>query len=487
MSSSFQKKSSQIFLTLFIGIVVISFMVSGPMFNTGTPDSIGSVAGHDIKVREFNAEVQRQSEFYANILNGGQPLTSQQMSQYKVYDNAIRNLVFQKLRIVVADDLGIVVSNEEVINDIQNQPYFQTNKQFDITKYKALLSYNKFTPEDYENETKDRVALRRLQNIVQHVPLSKGLENELNELYQDQRNAKIISLKHSEVRKLVNVSDKEITKFLSNEENKSKVEALFNEKKPVLSTPEQVRTRHILITVDEGNEEEALKQAKKIRKEVNPKNFVRLAKKYTQEPQGKENGGDLNWVKRGQMVPEFEKAAFALKKGEISEPVKTSYGYHIIYAQDRKDAVVAKLENHERSLAKEILQKEIDIKDMVAKASTEIKNAAGSGKALERLKKKYNLKVKDQTINKLEGAGPTGSLDEKQTAQIFSKESGLFTFDEATQTTIVATKPADEKDVKSYNIEGLTNISSQQMIKNLLDNLSKEYSFKQNKYAQLPQ
>lgn len=487
MSSSFQKKSSQIFLTLFIGIIVISFMVSGPMFNTGTPDSIGSVAGQDIKVREFNAEVQRQSEFYANILNGGQPLSTQQMSQYKVYDNAIKNLVFQKLRVVVADDLGIVVSNEEVINDIQNQPYFQTNKQFDITKYKALLSYNKFTPEDYESETKNRIALKRLQNIIQHVPISKGLEKELNELYQDQRNAKIITLKHSEVRKLVKVSNSDITNFLSKDENKAKIEALFNEKKPVLSTQEQVKTRHILITLDDENEAEALKQATKIRKEVNAKNFVRLAKKYTQEPQGKSNGGDLNWVKRGQMVPEFEKAAFSLKKGQISGPVKTSYGYHIIFAEDRKNAVVAKLEDHQRDLAKEVLQKEIDIKDMVAKANTEVKKAAANSKALTRLKKKYNLAVKEQTINKLEGAGPTGSLNEKQTTEIFTKDSGIFTFNDATQTTIVATKPAVSTDSKSYDIAGLTNINSQQMIKSLLDNLSKEYTFKQNKYAQIPQ
>ena len=126
MSSNFQKKSSQIFLTLFIGIIVISFMVSGPFFNTGTPDSIGSVAGHDIKVRDFNMEVQRQSDFYSKFIGGGQPLTSQQMSQYKVYDNAIRNLVFQKLRVVLAEDLGVLVSKDEVINDIKNTSYFHS-------------------------------------------------------------------------------------------------------------------------------------------------------------------------------------------------------------------------------------------------------------------------------------------------------------------------------------------------------------------------
>ncbi|EPZ49919.1 PPIC-type PPIASE domain protein [Bacteriovorax sp. BAL6_X] len=487
MSSNFQKKSSQIFLTLFIGIIVVSFMVSGPFFNTGTPDSIGSVAGHDIKVRDFNMEVQRQSDFYSKFIGGGQPLTSQQMSQYKVYDNAIRNLVFQKLRVVLAEDLGILVSKDEVVNDIKNTSYFQTNKQFDINKYKTLLSYNKFTPENYEEETKERIAQQKLQNIVQHVPVSKALTEELNKLYNEKRNAKIITIKNANVRKLVTISSSDITEFLKEEANKAKVESLFKDKLPLLSQQEEVKTRHILLTFENGNEADALKEANKIRKEVNKKNFVALAKKYTQEPQGKTNGGDLNWVKRGQMVPEFEKAAFTLKKGEISQPVKTSYGYHIIYAEDRKEAVTAKLADHQRDIAKEILQKEKDVTPLMKKAITEVQKAASNSKALKSLEKKYGLGIKEININKLEGAGPTGELDEKQVAEVFTKDSGLFTFEDATQTTIVATTPAKSTDSKGYDVNALTNISAQQTLKTLLDKLGKEYTFKQNKYAQLPQ
>ncbi len=486
MSSSFQKKSSQIFLTLFIGIIVISFMVSGPFFNTGTPDSIGSVAGLDIKVRDFNQEVQRQSEFYSKFIAGGQPLTAKQMSQYKVYDNAIRNLVFQKLRVVLANDLGIVISKEEIVADIQNTPYFQTNKQFDINKYKTILAYNKFTPENYEEETRNRLAIEKLQNIIQHVPVSKNLEKELNELYNDKRAAKVINIGHAELRKLVKISNSEITNFLKDEASKARVESLFNDKKALLSQPEQVKTRHILIDTEKGDAE-ALKKAQKIRKELTAKNFARLAKKYTDEPQGKNNGGDLNWVRRGAMVPEFEKAAFELKKGEISNPVKTSYGYHIIFAEDRKEAIEAKLADHERDLAKEILQKEKDIKGLIAQAVSEVEAAANNSKRLESVKAKYNLKISDIKVNKLEGAGPTGELEESQVAEIFSKPAGEFTFESANKTMVVVAKPLKSTDSKGYDLNALGNISAQQNIKTLLDKLGTEYTFKQNKYAQIPQ
>ncbi|MCS7198410.1 MAG: peptidylprolyl isomerase [Candidatus Bipolaricaulota bacterium] len=108
-------------------------------------------------------------------------------------------------------------------------------------------------------------------------------------------------------------------------------------------TPEQVRARHILIRVPENASEVEIAQAKKqiedIKKEIeNGADFAELAKEHSQDPGSAQNGGDLGWFTRGQMVPEFEDAAFALEPGQISDPVRTQFGFHLIKVEEKKPA-----------------------------------------------------------------------------------------------------------------------------------------------------
>lgn len=105
--------------------------------------------------------------------------------------------------------------------------------------------------------------------------------------------------------------------------------------------PEQIRARHILIRVAEGASEAEVAKAKhqieQIRQELEAgADFAELAKKYSQDPGSAQNGGDLGFFGRGQMVPEFEESAFALAVGAISEPVRTIFGFHLIKVEEKK-------------------------------------------------------------------------------------------------------------------------------------------------------
>ena len=91
----------------------------------------------------------------------------------------------------------------------------------------------------------------------------------------------------------------------------------------------EVSASHILVST----EEEALKIRKEI---INGASFEEMAAKYSMCPSGKSNGGDLGYFEKGVMVPEFEKAAFRLPVGKISQPVKTQFGYHLIRVNDRR-------------------------------------------------------------------------------------------------------------------------------------------------------
>lgn len=102
--------------------------------------------------------------------------------------------------------------------------------------------------------------------------------------------------------------------------------------------PEQVRAEHILIAVGpERTEAEALLRAEEVYKKLkaNPKEFSNYAQQYSDDPGVAENNGDLGYFPRGAMVKPFEDAAFELKKGKISEPVLTNFGYHIIRVIDK--------------------------------------------------------------------------------------------------------------------------------------------------------
>ena len=115
------------------------------------------------------------------------------------------------------------------------------------------------------------------------------------------------------------------------------IERAYNDNIEQYTTPEQVRASHILLKT-EGKDDAAVKaKAEDVLKQAKAgADFAELAKKYSEDEASAKNGGDLDYFGRGRMVPEFDQAAFALQPGQISDLVKTQYGYHIIKLTDKK-------------------------------------------------------------------------------------------------------------------------------------------------------
>jgi len=114
--------------------------------------------------------------------------------------------------------------------------------------------------------------------------------------------------------------------------------------------PEQVRASHILIAVPADANEAQVGEKKKAAEAIAARvkggeAFDKLAAELSEDPSAKQNSGDLNFFSREQMVPEFSEAAFGMKKGDISDPVKSQFGFHVIQVTDRKEAEVMTLES----------------------------------------------------------------------------------------------------------------------------------------------
>ncbi|MBQ1496475.1 MAG: peptidylprolyl isomerase [Bacilli bacterium] len=156
----------------------------------------------------------------------------------------------------------------------------------------------------------------------------------------------------------------------------------------------EISAKHILIKVkssdseDGLSDEEALKKAKDLIKELNNgADFSTLAKENSDDTGSKENGGDLGYFKKGQMVSEFETAAFDLKVNEYTkEPVKTTYGYHIILKTGEK----------EKQALKDV--KEEIINTLVTKKK---EDKTINVTALDAIRKNYKLKFKDSKLKKI--------------------------------------------------------------------------------------
>ncbi len=158
----------------------------------------------------------------------------------------------------------------------------------------------------------------------------------------------------------------------------------FYKKNPEqFKAPEQVRASHILVKVEEDAKPEVVVEKEKAAQAIAARvkkgeAFDKLAKELSEDPSAKQNSGDLDFFTKEAMVPEFSNKAFSMKKDEISEPVRSQFGYHVIKVTDRKDAETVTLEKAKPQLLtflqRQKKQTEIEkvVKELRAKAEVKV-------------------------------------------------------------------------------------------------------------------
>ncbi|PIK13845.1 SurA N-terminal domain-containing protein [Halobacteriovorax sp. JY17] len=482
------KKSSSIFVTIFIGLIVVSFMFTGYQSMTTSPNSVAKVGDELVKVEDYQREYNRQLEFFRGLF-GGKDLTTQQIQQFRIKETALRNLIQGKLTLIFGDRIGVIPSTEEVKAEIKKLPYFQVNGQFSIKLYKDLLAANRMNPTQFEESIIDQIRGVSADSLFSSMPISNSYFKDSNEFKNQKIQANIIEIDKESLRKDIKVTKEEVTTYLADETNANRVKSLFTDRKASLDQQEQVKARHILFKTDDKNEKQKLKAITTLRNKLTKKNFISEAKKHTEEAAGKATGGDLKWFPRGAMVPEFDSVAFSMKPGTISKPVKTAFGYHIIFVEDKKEAKVATLEEFQNQLATELIRKSknVEVEALAMKVKEEVMSAANSSKKLGTLKKKYGLKVETaKEINKLDGSSGQIQLEATNLNEIFKsglEQDKLYTFDRASNIVVVKSSKFDNKDSASEkeieeNNASLKNILSKKLKQEVLKDLEANVSIK---------
>ncbi|MBT7608216.1 MAG: hypothetical protein HN576_00570 [Bacteriovoracaceae bacterium] len=485
MAGKIKKALSNMFVTTFIGFIVISFMFTGYESMKGSPNAVATVGEVSIKYGEYQQEYNRQKEFYKRMLGGN--INSQQVEQFGLKKNALHNLVQRALLLKLSEKVGVFAGPAEIKKEIKTLPYFKTNDQFDINKYKILLSRNSLTPADFEKDVAKQIKTKIANELLVNFPISNRYIEEREKFRKSAIEANIVQYSKSSLEKLITVSNKEVRTFLSKKTNMARVKDVFKSKKTSLDQKEQIQANHILLKTTPENQKAVHKKIIELAKKVSTKNFKAMANKHTEDQSGKKNGGDLKWFAKGRMVPPFEKAAFSAKKNTIVGPVKTKFGYHLIWVRNKKAAKEAVFETHRDNLAKNLVKTEKAtkkyLKDQSSKVTHELKAhlATSNKKQLDKAKKKYNLKVEQKVvINRLDGVSGSIKIDADDLKVLFAKpltKTETFVFENASQITILrgsahTPKPTDKKTQKDNLVTSLGKTLSQKIIDNLKETVS---------------
>ncbi len=310
------------------------------------------------------------------------------IKMFDLKNRALEGLISQKLISQEARRLGLDVTEEEVQQAIMNYPAFQVNGQFVIGRYRSLLNYNRMKPEDFEASISQDLLEEKLKQFL--FAFMEATDQEVLEQYTF-ANEKIkilfVQFKPDDFKKSVKEDQAAIEAFFKDHRENYRVpekikiayvvidpEAFRAQVKITdleindyyeyhidkFSQPDQVKARHILFKLNPSatkEEEKGVREkAEKVLEEARQgKDFAALAEEYSEGPT-KSKGGDLGYFSRGKMLKAFEDTAFKLKKGEISDLVRTSYGFHIIKVDDIKKAETQTLDEVKDQIVEDLIK-----------------------------------------------------------------------------------------------------------------------------------
>lgn len=342
-----------------VGLIILTFALFGiEQYAQGEKTVVvAEVNGDDITASDFMTLYGRQKnrlqtqfgEMYDQVVNDEQ-------LRDQVLDALIQSKVIQQW----ADKHHMMVSDQQISMTIQSAPVFQKDGKFDEALYKEILARNGLNIARFEYE--QRLFLIENQNRQLTLASAFATDHQIKQLAQLQFQQRKMNYLRVDKRPFIEKAeiapeqiqeyyDKNPAEFAEPEKVKvdyvelsqadiaKKVEvteealkAYYEDNKDQFTDPEQRQASHILIRVEDESKDQAAKDkiAEIQKKLAAGEDFAALAKEYSDDPGSASLGGDLGMFQQGMMVPEFDKAVFSMKVGEVSEPVKTQFGYHLI-------------------------------------------------------------------------------------------------------------------------------------------------------------
>jgi len=347
------------FVILVVGGVFVAFVgVGGPLFkkNRGG-DAVVSVDGHHFGARDL-LRMRAQEEQEAKRMLGDSFDPKAVASQLDLM--AANALVQGAILSREAERMGLRVSDEEIVELVRHLPSFQDEQgRFRPEAVKGYIQYEYGTEWRFLDALRQQLlAQKMLRLISDSASVSEAEARDALRRQQEEVELAYVALDAAKPDSEVLVTDVQGDELLA--KNPARVKDFYDGHPDRFNAPEKARARHILLRVPRDATEDqvsaARERAAKLRQRVLAgEDFATVAGEASEDPGSKENGGDLGFFQRGQMVKPFEDIAFGMEPGAVSDVVKTDFGFHVIKLEEKKPAESRSFEETKREIAKELL------------------------------------------------------------------------------------------------------------------------------------
>jgi len=422
-------------LFAFIATIFYSWGAGGQF--GGANKTVATVNGLEIKVNEFERAYGNIINFYREQFRG--QFSEEMAAKLNLKENALDALILNRLVILEAEKMNLMVSDQELAESIFKQPQFQKDNKFSNSLYNNYLRFSRISARDFEDNQRKNLLREKLEGIIK--ASTQISESEIQEAYKNENEKikfKYIGFSKDYFKPAGRPSDEETQKYFESHKSQFEVPeqiqvqyvkltpkmveetiAIYEEDiKDYYDTNQakffikkQYKASHILIKNDtplpfgedlsdeeiekllnEADEKTKIKTDEILKQIKEGADFGEMAKKYSADTASGNNGGSLGQFSRGMMVPEFEAALDQLKAGELGGPVKTMFGFHIIRLEEVKEEHLKPLTEVQEEIKK--ILKDDKAQKRIRRIAKKIRKAAGVGNNLTQASLEYKAETK---------------------------------------------------------------------------------------------
>lgn len=362
---------------ILLGLLVIVFTIFGfgafQAFIEADPPA-AKVNGEKISRATLAAETERQRA--RMLAQMGEKADPNLIDATRLQKTVLDGLINRKLLLETAHEMGMRVGETDVDRAITDNPQFKVDGKFDPELYKRLIGGAGHSLQSFKDEMTNNMTLVQLNGAMTETPFVTDVEaRAIARLAAQKRDFAYLVFSPDQYKDAVSVTDEDVAAYYQShlpdfmtadmvdvdyvrlsaaemaqrEEfapTEEQIVAQYEVDKKAFQPSEQRHVAHILLQVDSKRSEDAARtELLSIRDRIaHGESFEEIARKVSEDPGSAAAGGDLGFVARGTLTPEFEKSAWALDVGQVSEPIRTEFGVHLIKVLDARTEQYASLD-----------------------------------------------------------------------------------------------------------------------------------------------